>query len=117
MTKKVTVLYSKPVEETLTFLEQTKENNKISNSVYNSFLKKIELIKNNPGCGDNIPKSQIPKEYIEKYKINNLFRIELSNYWRCLYTLIDEKENKIEIIAFVIDFLDHNKYNKKFKYK
>ena len=117
MTKKVTVLYSKPVEETLTFLEQTKENNKISNSIYNSFLKKIELIKNNPNYGNNIPKSQIPKEYIEKYKINNLFRIELSNYWRCLYTLIDEKENKIEIIAFVIDFLDHDKYNKKFKYK
>lgn len=42
MTKKVTVLYSKPVEETLTFLEQTKENNKISKSIYRSFLRKIE---------------------------------------------------------------------------
>ncbi|HOZ35671.1 MAG TPA: hypothetical protein PLK55_01640 [archaeon] len=117
MTKKVTVLYSKPVEETLTFLEQTKENNKISKSIYNSFLRKIELIKSNPGYGDNIPKPQIPKEYIEKYKINNLFRLELANYWRCLYSLTDKKENTVEIIAFVIDLLDHNKYNKKFKYK
>ena len=115
--KKIIIYYSKAVEETLNFLEQTKTQNKISRSIYNSFLKKIELIKSNPLYGDNIPKKQIPTEYIINYKINNLFRLEISNYWRCLYSLVDEKENKIKIIAFVIDLIDHKKYNCKFKYK
>lgn len=117
MTKEVKIRYSKAVKETLNFLEQTKENNKISKSIYNSFLKKIELIKENPVCGNNIPKTQIPKEYIVNYNIKNLFRLELANYWRCLYSLVGRNENTVEIIAFVIDFIDHDKYNKKFKYK
>ncbi|MFA5746089.1 MAG: hypothetical protein WCX82_02025 [archaeon] len=117
MTKQVKIRYSEEVKIALNYLIKTKEKNKVNKSIYNSFLKKIELIKENPVCGDHIPKTQIPKEYITNYDINNLFRLELANYWRCLYSLTDKKENKIEIIAFVIDFLDHNKYNKKFKYK
>ena len=117
MNKKVIVVYSKDVEKTLNYLIATKEKNKINKSIYNSFISKLELIKNNPVCGDKIPQIKIPKEYILKNRINNLFRLELSNYWRCLYSLIDEKNNKIEIIAFVIDCIDHNQYNKKFKYK
>ncbi|HNW05547.1 MAG TPA: hypothetical protein PK655_03670 [archaeon] len=116
MNKKVVIVYSKDVEKTLEYLIATKENNKINKSIYNSFMSKLELIKNNPTCGDKIPQIKIPKEYISNYKINNLFRLELANYWRCLYSLVGEN-NKIEIIAFVIDCIDHNKYNKKFKYK
>lgn len=41
--KKIIIYYSKAVEETLNFLEQTKTQNKISRSIYNSFLKKIEI--------------------------------------------------------------------------
>jgi hypothetical protein len=33
-----------------------------------------------------------------------------------LYTLTNN-ENEIEIIAFVLDVMDHKKYNKRFGYK
>lgn len=33
-----------------------------------------------------------------------------------LYTLTNN-ETEIEIIAFVLDIFDHDKYNKKFEYK
>ncbi|MCJ7696961.1 MAG: hypothetical protein MUO73_01340 [Thermoplasmata archaeon] len=66
--------------------------------------------------GDPIAKDLIPQEYKEKYDVKNLFRVELPNYWRMLYTLTDD-ETKIEIIAFVLDFVDHPTYNKKFGYK
>ena len=56
-----------------------------------------------------------PKEFI-KHGIKNLYRIELSNYWRMLYTLTDG-ESQIEIVAFVLDVLDHKDYDKKFGYK
>ncbi|MDG6218827.1 MAG: hypothetical protein QCI00_05255 [Candidatus Thermoplasmatota archaeon] len=58
----------------------------------------------------------IPQEYKDKYGITNLFRVELPDYWRRLYTLTDG-ESKIEIIAFVLDIIDHELYDKKFSYK
>ena len=78
--------------------------------------KKIELVKNNLSYGDPIPKKLIPKEYKEKYGVTNLFRVELPNFWRMLYT-VTEGENEIEIIAFVLDIINHKKYSKKFGYR
>ena len=84
--------------------------------ILNAINKKVELIKANLHYGNPIAKSLIPKEYIEKYDITNLFRVKLPNYWRMLYTLTDD-ETKIEIIAFVLDILNHATYNKKFGYR
>jgi len=53
---------------------------------------------------------------MEKYGVKNLFRVELPHYWRMLYTLTNG-ESEIEIIAFVLDIIDHKEYNKKFRYK
>ena len=75
-----------------------------------SIKQKIEFIKSNPFYGDNIPKKLIPKEY----NVQNLWRVELSQFWRMLYTI---KGDVIEVICFIVDILDHNEYNKKFKYK
>ncbi len=74
------------------------------------------MIKSNPHYGNPISKKLIPKEYEEKYEITNLFRVELPNFWRMLYTLT-EGETKVEIISFVIDIINHDDYNKKFGYK
>jgi len=75
-----------------------------------SIRQKVELVKANPFYGDNIEKKKIPKEY----NVQNLWRVELTNYWRMLYTI---KGDQVEIVCFVIDILDHQKYNKKFRYK
>jgi len=75
-----------------------------------SIQQKIEFIKSNPFYGNNIKKKKIPKEY----DVQNLWRVELTNYWRMLYTI---KGDQIEILCFVVDILDHNDYNKRFKYK
>lgn len=45
-----------------------------------------------------------------------MFRVELPNFWRMLYTLA-EGETKIEVIAFVLDIINHPIYDKKFGYK
>ncbi|MBW2994132.1 hypothetical protein KY315_01780 [Candidatus Woesearchaeota archaeon] len=81
-----------------------------------AFNKKIELIKENPKYGNPIAKKLIPQEYKTRYSVTNLFRVELPNFWRMLYTLVDG-ETKIEIISFVLDIINHKKYNKKFGYK
>ena len=80
-------------------------------------VKKARLGANyNHHYGNPISKKLIPKEYKIKYGVTNLFRIELPNFWRMLYTLT-EGETKIEIIAFVLDIIDHKEYNKKFGYQ
>ena len=79
-----------------------------------SINQKRDFVKANPFYGDNIQKDQIPKEYIIKYNTKNLWRVELTNYWRMIYTI---KGDQIEIICFVLDIIDHKKYDKKFGYK
>ncbi len=75
-----------------------------------SIKQKKELVKDNPFYGDNIPKKQIPKSY----NVQNLWRVELIGYWRMLYTI---KGDQVEIICFILDILNHDRYNKKFGYR
>ena len=114
--KKTRVILSSDAKEIYNYLKEKAPKSKTENTILNAITKKIEIIKENPHYGNPIAKKLIPKEYIKKYEITNLFRVKLPNYWRMLYSLIDG-ETKIEIIAFVIDLLDHSTYNKKFNYK
>lgn len=75
-----------------------------------SIRQKADLIKRDPFFGDNMPKGLIPKTL----GVTNLFRVELTGYWRMLYTL---KGDEIEIVAIVLLLVDHERYNKIFGYK
>jgi len=79
-----------------------------------SIKNKIEVLKLNPDYGDNISKNLIPRDYIEKYQITNLYRVEIAHYWRMLYTI---RGDQIEVICFILDIIDHKAYNKKFGYR
>lgn len=114
--KQVRVILSPEAKEVYRYLNQEAETSKTERTILNSINQKIEFIKANPHYGNPVAKNLIPKEYIEKYDIANLFRVELPNFWRMLYTLT-EGETKIEIISFVLDIIDHKTYNKKFGYK
>ena len=116
MKKEVRVILSQEAKEVYEYLNKEAENSKIERTIFKAIQGKIELIKNNPHYGNPVAKNLIPKEYVIKYRITNLFRIELPNFWRMLYTLV-EGETKIEIISFIIDIIDHSIYNKKFGYK
>ena len=114
--KKIRVKLSPDASEIYNDLISKATNSKKEKSILLAITKKVELIKSNPHYGNPIAKSLIPKQYIKKYEITNLFRVELPNYWRMLYTL-REGETEVEIIAFVLDIIDHQEYNKKFGYK
>jgi hypothetical protein len=74
----------------------------------------MEDIKNKPDCGMAIHKKLIPREYIRKYNINNLYKYDLPNAWRLLYSLGKEG---IEIIAIILDWCSHKEYERIFKYR
>ena len=114
--KSISVILSPEAEEAYNQLNKLAVNSKIERSILNAIDKKKELIKANPHYGEPIAKDRIPEEYKRKYGVTNLFWVELSNFWRMLYTLTND-ETEIEIIAFVLDIIDHKDYNKKFGYK
>lgn len=90
-------------------LQEGKENSE-EILLLKSIKQKIDLIKANPFYGDSIKKVLIP----QKYNAKNLWRVELTHFWRMLYTI---KGDQIEVLCFVLDILNHKEYDKKFGYK
>ena len=79
-----------------------------------SVQQKIEFLKVNPQYGIHVPKDRIPKDYIVKYDVNNLWKVNLAGAWRMIYTI---RGNDVEVIAFVLDIFNHKDYDKKFGYR
>lgn len=107
----VKIVFSEEAREIYSFLVESEL--KKDKSLINSLRNKLECIKENPHYGNPIRKNLIPSYYRKKYSANNLFRVELPQFWRMLYTLTDDK---IEIIAFILDINDHKKYDSRFGY-
>lgn len=80
----------------------------------NSIFKAIKDLKENVFCGEPIKKEKIPKDYVKKYKINNLWWYPLSDAWRLVYSVVTP--SNIEILAVIIDYYSHKDYERKFKY-
>ena len=114
--KAIRVKLSPEAEEVYKHLNREAPDSKTERMILKAVNQKVELIKSNPHFGDPIAKKLIPEEYRQKYGITNLFRVELPAFWRMLYTLTDG-ESEVEIIAFVLDIIDHEEYNKKFGFK
>ena len=76
----------------------------IKNSSHQQLLKsiknKIDLIKSNPEYGDKISKKLIKKS---KLDADNLWVVDLTGYWRMLYTL---KGSQIEVLCFILEIFE-----------
>ncbi len=114
--KKISIILSANAKQVYDTLNEQAPTSKIHRMILDSINDKLEFIKQDIHYANPIAKNLIPKEYIIKYEITNLFRVELPNFWRMLYTLtnIDTQD---EIIVFILDIIDHKTYNKKFGYR
>ena len=79
-----------------------------------SIKQKVELLKANPEYGTHIPKDRIPKEYVRDYDVTNLWKVNLSDGWRMIYTI---RGTDVEIISLILDIMNHRDYEKKFGYR
>jgi len=83
------------------------------------FLKKsikraINDLQNNAFFGIQIPKRLFPKEYIQKYGITNLWKYDLPQGWRLVYTITVEKE--VQLLSLILEWFSHPEYEKRFHY-
>ena len=95
------------------YLNLKKRKDGEAQGILNSFERIKSVLQQNPQFGNPLHKQLIPKE-IKKQGITNLYGVELSNYWRMIYTL---EGNQLNILIFVLKIFDHKEYNKFFKYK
>lgn len=79
-----------------------------------SITKAINTLKDNVFCGEPISKKLIPKEYIRKYNINNLWWYPLTKGWRLVYSVTTP--TMVEIVAVIIEYFDHKEYERRFGY-
>ena len=87
-----------------------KENDPIKKSI----IRAIHDLRQNAFSGIQVPKRLIPKEYIQKYGINNLWKYDLPKGWRLLYTIT--ADNEVKLISAILEWFDHKSYEKKLKY-
>lgn len=95
-------------------LEKSFHSLKPSDTLKKSIIKAIKNLQQNAFCGVQIPKRLFPKEYVKKYNINNLWKYDLPNGWRLIYTIAPK--NEVELISAILDWYDHKEYENKFKY-
>lgn len=92
------------------FEAQGKTPPKADVQLLKSVHRALDLLKKNPFVGDNIPHKLWPKEYAN---LPNLFRFELSQFWRLLYYVIGDE---VRVISVVFEIIDHKHYDKIFGY-
>ena len=84
-----------------------KEDTQLLKSIQNA----LDRLKQNPFAGDNIKKELIPRELST---LQNLFRMELSQFWRLLYYVVGEE---VRVISIVFEIINHKEYDHVFGYK
>jgi hypothetical protein len=90
----------------------------VENSSNMQLLKSIDREKDNikidPQYGVHIPRKNISKAVVNRYGTSRLWKVDLVGYWRMIYTITGDE---VKIIAFVLEFMDHKKYDKVFGYR
>ena len=93
--------------------ESLKEGKFEDKELYKFIDRSINDLKKNPTCGTRIEKRLWPKEYKQKYGITNLWKYDLPNAWRVVYTI---QSNEVMIISVILEWFNHKDYERRFHY-
>lgn len=97
--------------------EQLASGNRRNEREYKLLLKGIEKLKMDYRSGVHISNKRHKKAfeyYRRKYSVENLWKLNVSRNWRMTYTVVSDGS---EVISFILDLMDHKRYNKIFGYK
>lgn len=73
----------------------------------------FDELERNPSIGTRIRRELIPRAYVRKYRINNLWKYDLPEGWRLLYSLT--RIGSLTAIV-ILEWLPHKKYERRFGY-
>lgn len=70
-------------------------------------------LKEYPFCGIRVPRELTPKKYLEEYGIKNIWKYNLPNGWRLIYTI---SANEIRVVSIILEWFNHKEYERRFNY-
>lgn len=76
--------------------------------------KGVAKLKRDREAGKRVAKRLIPHEYVAKYAVTNLWKLNLDRYWRMIYTIVGDE---VRLVSIVLEVLDHKRYDRKFGYR
>ena len=89
-------------------LEKNFESLDEEDPIKKSIKRAIKDLQTNAFFGIQLPKRLIPKEYILKYDLKNLWKYDLPQGWRLLYTIT--VENEVQLISAILEWFNHKDY-------
>lgn len=94
-------------------LENLRNSKTEDKKLYDWINRALDDIEENAFCSIQVPKKLIPKIYIDKYGIDNLWKYDLPRGWRLLYSIAN---GEICVISIVLEWMDHKEYERRFGY-
>ena len=94
-------------------LEELKDSKSEDKLLYKWINRALDDLEENAFCGIRIQKKLIPKVYIKKYNIDNLWKYDLPKGWRLIYFVAN---GQISILSIVLEWMSHKDYERRFKY-
>lgn len=73
----------------------------------------MDLLKSKPDAGNSIERNRWPSKYIHEHDITNLFRYQLPDGYRLIYTIMSQGN---EIICVLLEVFNHKEYEQRFGY-
>ena len=94
-------------------LEELKSSKTEDQKLYKWINRAMDDLEENAFCGIQIQKKLIPKVYIEKYGIDNLWKYDLPKGWRLIYSVVN---GDVQILSIILEWMSHKDYEKRFGY-
>ena len=110
MLKNIRVFLKGQAKESYLVLQR--RHDKEARSLLRSIDRLLERLRENPQYGQPVPRRLYPKS-LAALGIQNLYRAELAQYWRALYTI---EGDEVGIYLFILAITDHKTYDRMFGY-
>lgn len=81
--------------------------------LFRHIARAIVDMKTNPCVGTKIPRAVWPRVYVKEYGITNLWKYDLPNAWRLIYTI---EQDEVCIVSIILEWFDHKEYERRFGY-
>ena len=99
-------------EKVLRNFEELRES-RAEKRLYKWICRALGDLEENAFCGIQISKRLIPRVYLEKYDIDNLWKYDLPGAWRLLYSV---KDGEIRVLSIILEWMSHKDYDRRFGY-
>jgi hypothetical protein len=81
--------------------------------IYGCIKLMSETLLENCMAGNQIQRRNIPRYYVSRYGVNNLYRYRLPSGYRGIYTIL---VNDGKLQSWILEILDHSAYEARFGY-